>query len=531
MRVKKLLEFDICNGALNSTAIMLSAALALSGCLKPGMSSTDTIRTGNGDSMRYMVPIAVKQDDGSSAYCVYVARPNSDMSFFENLGPGQTDGATPVTKNAIPQGQFIQNLRDPEIMKDLGGLGNDMVNDLFTAGSAWMLASAGLAAGGAGAAFGRSGEFKDYRKTAEKFTARLLEADSIFAGELKTSYDDLAKLLRKNGASQKAVDQFIRVLTAGSPGGKLNSFYDDFFDRYGTTLGQSQKLSEISNMLRGARGKNVSLSASEAEGFLKAVQSAYSGKSANGLEMIIERITGLEGSSTAMVKGIQRVQGNVMQVGNAARKNNGSLDATLKGAVSELDQLANDFTAGVDAADANNGWFQNRKSVGRLKSLAKDEGIRLGQAAKGASAAARNAAGISRGPLSWFGRPAIAEDDALKRMKNVSTFAVDEAASVGFDSPQAAGGLKNLFANACLRGSNGWVQVTKMAFCGLAVGAGSFGVKKLLFEPATEPIKREQVAQSFEFNETVQEVNDNTFRRLEETIASFKSEPTALSCQ
>jgi hypothetical protein len=530
MRVKRLLGVDICNGAFSFTAVMLSAALALSGCLKPGMSSTDTIRTGNGDSMRYMVPIAVKQDDGSSAYCVYVARPNSDMSFFENLGPGQTDGATPVTKNAIPQGQFIQNLRDPEIMKDLGGLGNDVVNDLFTAGSAWMLTSTGLAIGAGAGGIGRGNELGAFRKDAQKLTTQLLEIDSIIDGELKTSYDDLGKLLQDNKASSASVNQLKRVFATAKPGSQSLTFYTDFFQKYmdGSGLNREQAVNELLGVLNTPSSRNARrISRQDAESLLEAIGVIRASPEANRMRAVLGRMSALEFQAGGVFKAIQEVRQRFSAVQSAARSSADEFTKVLASSQAALGSIGNDLKTNFSARVEG---LYGSKSVLRLTQLADGAAASSG-AANRASYAAKEAAGR----VGIFTRKAeIDRSRALGRLgeaipdqqlKQMFAANADEAV----DGVAAAGG-KNIFANACMRGPAGW-KYAKMAVCGLALGAGSFGVKKLLFEPATEPIKREQVAQSFEFNETVQEVNDNTFRRLEATIASFKSEPTALSCQ
>jgi hypothetical protein len=531
MRVKRLLGVDICNGAFSFTAVMLSAALALSGCLKPGVSRMDSIRTGNGDSMRYMVPIAVKQDDGSGAYCVYVARPNSDMSFFENLGPGRTDGATPVTKNAIPQGEFIQNLRDPEIMKDLGGLGNDMVNDLFTAGSAWMLSSTGLLIGAGAGGIGRGSELGAFRKDAQKLTSQLLEMDSIIDGELKTSYDDLGKLLLNKKATPASVNQLKRVFATAKPGSQSLTFYAAFFEKYMTGSGgldRGKALEELLGVLNTPTSRNARrVSRQDAETLLDAIGAIRESPEASRMTAVLGRMSALEFQAGGVFKGLLEIRQRFSAAQTAARSSADEFTKVLASSRAALVSLGSEIKVNFSGRIEE---LYGKNSVRRLIQLA-DGAAPSSGAANSASFAAKEAAGragiFARKPEIDRGRALGRLGEALpeQQLKQMVAANADEAVEAAVSTEG-----KNLFANACMRGPGGW-KYAGMAFCGLAIGAGSFGVKKLLFEPATEPIKREQVAQSFEFNETVQEVNDETFRRLEATIASFKSETTALSCQ
>lgn len=523
---------DLFEKLLSGASLIATLVLVL-GCRKPAMSSTDTIRTGNGDSMRYMVPIAVKQDDGSSAYCVYVARPNADMNFFENLGPGRTEGATPVTKNAIPQGQFIQNLRDPEIMKDLGGLGNDMVNDLFTAGSAWMLASAGL---GVGAGVGFAARNLDprvaqYKDESQKLLARFLEADSIVSGELKLAYDELGKMLLTRGAPRKSVDLFKRLLASGAPSARNEEYYNSFFQKFGDP-GKSNDalLNELQDLLLGANSKNARISNGEAVKFHDAIVKLHNRGANRELILLTNRLTRFEGTVKGLLGGVQQLRLGAEGLAAAIKKNPNSIEKALTAANNDLRHWSTNLRDGF-AGPLDSALYQGRRSAGRLSEIAAGAAKSIGRASNGASYAAQKAAGVdglfTRKPSvepasAWNRLGAIMPED----QRGVAVAAnVDEAAET-----VAAKGGKNLFVDACMRGP-GVQRFFKMAACGLVLGVGSLGVKKLLFEPATEPVKREQVAQSFEFNETVQDVNDTTFRRLEETIAAFKSEPTALSCQ
>jgi hypothetical protein len=524
--VNRLIDFRLMRAVLISCV----AGLGPIGCRKAAMSSTDTIRTGNGDSLRFMVPVAVKQDDGSSAYCVYTARPSSEMDFFENLGPGRSDGATVVTKNAIPQGQFIQNLRDPEVMGDLGGLGNDIVNDLFTAGSAWMLASTGLIIGASGADFVRGKEFSEYRKEAQKVTARFLEADSIVASELKSSYDDLGKLLRQNGANKKSVDQFIRVLASANPSGRNPNFYANYFQKFASPSGQQSQelLSDLTRALSTPSQRAVKLSPGDISSLRTALSASQLGSQNSALlGKVIGRLTELEIAESNLIQNLQKIRQSLTSVGDAAKSRSGELPGVLARSRAILAGVAEDFGKSFGAGIS--GIFGNKNSL-RLAKLANESSAKFWYGS-GASTAAKEAAGRGGGLFSK--KPIMDSQTAWNQLSDLTVDAGPAASGVADDAAVAAksGGMKNFLANACLRGNSGAVRFAKMAICGLAVGAGSLGVKKVLFEPATEPIKQEQVAQSFEFSETVQEVNDITFRRLEATIGSFQSDPNSLSCQ
>ena len=507
-----------------AVAVGVGASTLGTGCLKPTLSAADSIRTGAGANSQFLLPRVIDQEDGTQAFCVYVAKPSDDPSSFEKIGPGNTQDVRVITQQAIPQGEFIANLRDPALMGAAGGVGNTIANDVMTGLATASLGAAGLTTAVATQWASRGGpQARQVWDQSIALKGTLIEADALLGAEMTPVTKDIAEALTRADVPKIYANQLAGIIADASPGDSaaLQKFVQKLGANTPNNNARLMTLFERRKVL-GLGGGNPS--PADIKRIREGIEKAFIPKApsdivptvnlglldkAAKLQHLQQRIAAGAGEIRDQLSGL----GRALSSGNSADQNQAieGVSAYLDSAQTQLDSLLKQ-----DALSAAGVTTKTRQLV----ALGQDN--------------------PTRGRLRLFPRAVPSGPSSPARSKALTKLGLEAkdfkrtlvgAAPDADDSAKATRTFKDTFGDLCYRGGGAKAVAAKVLGCSLTAGVGSVFMKKALFEPGTMTIKRDQIAQSLTAENAFMEVNEASFRAIEDAIRGFATESDTTRCQ
>jgi hypothetical protein len=524
--------------------LLATAALTLmllaQGCIKPTMSTGDSIRTGQGLSSRYLLPRPVTLDDGSQAFCVYVARPSDDPQFFSKVAPGNTAGVEILNPMAIPQGEFLQKLRDPQLMQGAGGIGNTIANDIVTGLGAMGIATAGLTVAQLKELLSRGGpEAKAIRDQAVLTSAKMVEGDAMLEQTVKKKIDALADLVssRASAADRRNVKQILGLIVESHTGD--SAFLQKFVAEVTNPDNETKVLAWLNQELNRRRTLglgNRPLSANELDGVLLQLRNVFTSRATAG-QALLQQIGAAQDAQNkiagSMVQMRQIMENFARSLGQGSVDRSqsialtGELIQSFDGALTQeiLSNQSLHQAMGLDGGAASTlGNIANAENLRRASRFRGGLNV-AGSAARGAG----SAGGSQQRTVTRMNRlidapaPGAAQPGGLL---NTATASADNAA------PQIKRNFADMFGDTCWRGGGAAIKAAKVFLCGTAAGVGSVFMKKALFDNgAAMAIKREQIAEALTDENGFMDVNEGTFAAVTEAIRAFTTKAETTGCQ
>lgn len=530
-------------GCIIVTLLCMVAPVVLPGCLKPTLATGDSIRTGSGSDLKYLLPRLVDQGDGSRGFCVYLARPVLMPMTSDTVGPGNNEGTEVLTRQSIPEAEFIDNLRNPELMKEAGGIGNSIAADVMTSVGTLSVVTAGLGMSQLSSWVSRGGaQGKELRELAAQVNARLVEYDTIIEKEAKGLVNGIVKEAGiQDRGTRDLMRQVINLLAEARPGDA------EFLKRAVAALGardpaQAQSATDwLKREFSRRRALGLGTRALTADEIGK-VRLEFAGMAGrDNFRAKLTSLAALQNAQNRLAGGLHGVRTALAEVSTAMQ---GGASAQIAAALSRATDLVNGVDEGartlVTDLTTNSGVLSGT-SAARTLTQATTRKLPFWARQRSLANASPGTRGVVAGsPNAWR-----AQDGAVDRLRplvadttpGAEPFAVnrmlvsssDEAAT---NTAAAVRRHGDFFGDLCWRGGSAAIKAGKVLLCGLAAGTGSFFLKKALFEnPGTVAIKRDQIQSSLADENTFMEVNAETFVAVAKAIRGFPVAEDGVPCR